>query len=939
MVPELITIPGTLAALAQPSMLAWLGSLACLLAALVCAAVPGVAWWLVRRKGSSRLPLAFWLLLTSLFMGCAFLFLLEGLDLFRSRFGVSGWQTDMVRLIAAAVAVCGTVVLLRALPIMLEYRTRQEFDHVVAERIKVQSSLRDEQFLLHTLLDHLPDCIYFKDREGRFTRASRSLARQLCLDDPREITGKKDSDFFPQEYAEEARRDEERLMETGEMIIGKEEHPAWTDGHRTWVSTTKGVLRNNTGKVMGTFGISHDITRQKAAEQAMQEAKESAESANRAKSDFLANMSHEIRTPMNAIIGMSELLLDSDLESTQQSYVKAVLDSGEALLAVINEILDFSKIEAGHLELSRERIDLRDLVVETLRSLAARAHRKGLELAWRVDPSIPRMVLGDPIRIRQILMNLVGNSIKFTHHGEISVHGKLLATQPEFVEVHFQVRDTGIGIPQNRLQKIFDAFEQADASTTRQFGGTGLGLTITSRLVQAMGGAIWADSSMGEGSTFHFTMALTPCGEEAEEPPPAATAAADLENVPVLVVDDNETNRLLLTEMLQSWGLAVQTVCDVPSALNLVRDGINSGQRLPLIISDVNMPDEDGFSLIEKLRDWPDAKDISIILLTSGTRPGDLARGARLRVAAHLMKPIKQSELLEAVLVASGQPRLMDPTLPHAGREILQQLPALRVLLVEDGLANQCLATAVLKKWGHQVEVAENGQVAIEKYRQGDFDLILMDVQMPVMDGFQATAAIRQLEERSGTRIPIIAMTAHAMKGDRERCLDGGMDGYISKPMRRGDLHRAIAQFFQPGSELDAMPPTGSWLADDSAETREPAPAIPLVNWTVAYADVDQDEEILTAVIGASCEELPLLITQFRDAVAAGNSLDAGRFAHTMKSIGRTFGATRFMELCLELELQAQRGNLAELKQHYTQLSVQANQLAEELQQRLQSSG
>ncbi|MCA8984698.1 MAG: response regulator [Planctomycetaceae bacterium] len=906
----------------------WLLSLASVVAGLACVSVPVIVLRRAQQSRAEGIPWGYGLVLTSLFWGCAILFLL---DAFLAR-GLLTWQGGAVRLVAAMATVGGSAWLIRCLPEMLGLKNRREYERVVAEREEIQALLQDEQFLLHTLLDHLPDCIYFKDCEGRFTRVSRSLAAQLGSESPRELVGKSDYNFFPREYAEEARRDEERLMQTGEMIIGKEEHPAWVDGHHTWVSTTKGVLRNAADEVIGTFGISHDITRQKEAERAMQESKEAAESANRAKSDFLANMSHEIRTPMNAIIGMSELLLDSELQLAQHSYVKAVLDSGEALLAIINEILDFSKIEAGHLELTRERIDLRDLVVETLRALAARAHRKGLELAWRVDPSISRMVLGDPVRIRQILMNLVGNAIKFTEQGEIVVQVQTLQTRDNDVELHFQVRDTGIGIASHRLQKIFEAFEQADASTTRQFGGTGLGLAISSRLVQAMEGTIWAESTLGKGSTFHFTLRLTQCdATEGTEPPPHAWP--DLDHMPVLVVDDNETNRLLLTEMLQSWGLAVVTVSDVSQAIAHVRECVDTHKRLPLIISDVNMPEEDGFSLIERLRNWPEVRDVPVILLTSGTRPGDLSRSSQLKVSSHLMKPIKQSELLESVLTACGRQQQAAGSPSGQTEEVQPPLPPLHILLVEDGMANQCLATAVLKKWGHQVEIAENGQIAVDKYRDGRFDLILMDVQMPVMDGFQATAAIRQLEQATGGHIPIVAMTARAMKGDRERCLEAGMDGYVSKPIRKGDLYRGISEFFPPKQSSSTA--ATSALAADSA-VGEGSGSKPLINWDGAYAEADRDEEILNAVVAASCEELPVLLHHLDAALAVDDIQEAGRLAHTMKSMGRTFGVEEFVQCCADMEIQARSDNLADMMAELPQLQSIANRFIEELRQRRQ---
>ncbi|WP_237228771.1 response regulator [Rubinisphaera sp. JC750] len=909
----------------------WLQLIADLIAFVAYLIVPLVIYLGIRRQPqlSHRLPHRFWIALSGIFLSLALLFLIDAI----------GWVwpqwywPPVSRAIAAAVAVVSLVVVISLVPLAVKLRTPQEYDRMIAQRDQIQDALLNEKFLLQTLLEHLPDAIYFKDAESRFTRVSGSMATLLKVKDASEIVGKSDADFFPKEFAAEAYSDEQWLLETGSMMIGKEEMPIWADGRQTWVSTTKGVLRDVEGNVIGTFGISHDITRQKNAEQELKAAKEAAESANRAKSDFLANMSHEIRTPMNAIIGMSELLLDSELQHQQDVYVRTVLDSAESLLSIINEILDFSKIEAGHLELSWERIDLRDLVVETLRSLAARAHRKGLELAWRVDPSIPQVVMGDPVRIRQILMNLVGNAIKFTEAGEIVVQVKSLEMSTDSVELHFEVRDTGIGIQQDRLQKIFDAFEQADASTTRQFGGTGLGLAIASRLASAMGGMIWAESIVGQGSVFHFKIQLTSSNRN-EILESQVDVWPDLDSRPVLVVDDNETNRLLLQDMLNSWGLEVTSMSRAADALAYL-EALPAGNVLPLLVSDVNMPGMDGFTLVETIRDHDRLHELCVILLTSGTRPGDLTRSSQLGVSSHLFKPIKQSELLEAIMVGFGQlQRMKEAFRPNVDAGI-PAMPSLTILLAEDGHANQCLATAVLQKWGHEVDVAENGRVAFEKYLTGRYDLILMDVQMPEMDGYQATQAIRNHEATSkgeakrGGHIPIIAMTARAMKGDRERCLDAGMDEYVSKPIRRKALYEAMSRFF-PALEEEIARSESQIAMSPFANNDNPQ----LINWSVAYSDADHDDEILAAVVEASREELPLLKRQLQEAIAAGDSLTARRLVHTMKAAGRTFGVESFIALCHAMEQQAENNQMEQFAANMSSLSELIKQFVKELEAR-----
>ncbi len=705
-------------------------------------------------------------------------------------------------------------------------------------------ALGHERFLLHTLLDNLPDSIYFKDAESRFLRISRGQASWFGLSDPATAIGRTDADFFSDEHAARARDDEAQIMRTGRPLIGIEEKETWPDGRETWVITSKLPMRDRGGKMIGTFGISRDITNQKRTERELREAKEtavsakeaadearrSADAANHAKSAFLANMSHEIRTPMNAVLGMTELVLDTALTDGQREYLQMVHTSGEALLALLDDILDFSKIEAGKIEMERTRFGLRETLGDAIKPLGVRADRKGLELVLHVAPEVPDGLVGDPNRLRQVIVNLVGNAIKFTERGEVvvevvaSANGDGEATDgspaaasagsarrdasppatdaapPLTALLRFAVRDTGIGIPEEKRAAVFEAFEQADTSTTRRYGGTGLGLAISMRLVELMGGRIRVDSEVGAGSEFHFTVSFRVADE-----PPAWLPTARLDGLPVLVVDDNATNRLILEETLRGWGMRPTSAEGVDEAIARLDDAARRGEPYRLVLTDANMPDRDGFDPAGEVKEARHLESPVVMMLTSGARPGDFARCEERSIGAYLIKPIKQADLYRAVTAALGRssaaasgstaavPVAVGVDVPGATPAAEPTAASLKILLAEDSPVNQRLAVGLLNKWGHEVTVAGNGREALDRLAEGRFDVVLMDVQMPEMDGLEATAALREREQGAAYRTPVIAMTAHAMSGDRERCLAAGMDGYVTKPIRRPDLQAALA--------------------------------------------------------------------------------------------------------------------------------------------------
>jgi PAS domain S-box-containing protein len=935
----------------------------------------------------------------------------------------------------------------------------------MTEDQRAEADLAQERSLLKALMDNIPDHVYFKDADGRFTMISKSTAESFGLSDPSQAVGKTDFDFFTEEHARPAFEDEQEIMRTGLPIVDLEERETRLNGAETWASTTKLARIDADGKTLGTMGISRDITERKQTEQKLRESEEKyrtlvekaneaiyivqdgvfvftnprmadllgipaaelegkpfldfifsedrelvgaryakrvagepvadrydfrmigaggqtiwvflsaaaiqwngrsaslhmlsdvtarkqaeaeldqtnralaeattrAESANQAKSEFLANMSHEIRTPMNGVIGMTGLLLDTELDQDQRRYAETVRTSGESLLTLLNDILDFSKIEAGKLKLETLDFDVRALLDDFAGLMALRAQDKGLEFICAAAPEVPANLSGDPGRLRQVLLNLAGNAVKFTDRGEIAVRASVASETDTAVVLRFSVKDTGIGVPADKQELMFQKFTQADASTTRKYGGSGLGLAISKQLAELMGGEIGLVSEEGRGSEFWFTALFgKPVGMARNVPPPA-----QIRGVHILIVDDSPTNREILMAQLNSWGMRSEETSSGPEALLALARAKDAADPFVAVILDMQMPGMDGEDLARAIKSDEALTHTILVLMTSIGQRGDARHMEELGFAGYLAKPARQSDLFDCLAAVLAGAAAAQPVRTIVTRHTIREMRrgALRILLAEDNITNQQVALGILRKLGLQADAVANGAEAIAALESIRYDLVLMDVQMPKMDGLEATAHIR--DPQSAVRnhsIPVVAMTAHAMQGDRERCLEAGMNDYVTKPVSPQALADALARWL-PGD--DAARPTNASaepapaVSGTAEPAAEPEPETPVFDRPGMLARLMDDEDLARAVAVGFLEDMPRQIEALRSYLQAGDAEGAVRQAHTIKGASANVGGESLRAVAFAMEKAARAGDLADVVARLSDLESRFARLKEAMQ-------
>ncbi len=862
----------------------------------------------------------------------------------------------------------------------------------ITELKAAEKALSDKEKKHRAIMDTCADPFVVYDNKGRVTYLNPAFTEIFGWTSA-ELLGER-IDFVPDDALPETQKAIKAVF-AGENLTWFESRRFTKEGRIIDVRIGAAMLRDENGTPEGIVVNLQDISAQKRIMAELESARIEAESASHAKSEFLANMSHEIRTPMNGIIGMTELVLGSDLTPEQREYLSMAKMSADSLLALINDILDFSKIEAGKLELEEIDFNLRNTLENAADTLALKAHEKGLELACHIRPDVPTALVGDPGRLRQIIVNLAGNSLKFTEQGEVVIRVEVEAESDDAVQLHFMVADTGIGIPQERLASIFESFEQVDGSTTRKYGGTGLGLSISRQLVEFMGGKIWVESPAycqfeeqratrnqqrvtrnqqpatsnqqpipqsegGPGSIFHFTAHFEHGNLEKRGTP--RLEYRDLSGLPVLIVDDNYTNRMLLLEMLTAWGLVPTAAAEGPEALGLSEQAFTAGKPFRLVLMDMQMPELDGFDVARRIKVAPWGADVKIIMLSSMGKRGDSAQCKAAGVSGYLPKPVKQSDLLDAIMMTMGLAVEAEPTV-ITRHTVYEARERLSILLAEDNVINQTLAIRLLETRGHRVSLATNGKEAVAAFKKGNFDLILMDVQMPEMDGYEATGHIRQWEQRATSnqqratsnqqratsneqratsnqqratsnqqpapRIPIVAMTAHAMQGDREKCLASGMDDYVSKPIKPQVLFDVIRKRTHELKEKKA--------AQQAPGLKAAQPLSPeAFDLEKTMETVLGDRGLFQEIAAVFLEELPGHLASIRAGIADRDAEALNRAAHSLKGSAGNFGADQAYAAAYHLEKLGKNGELDKSADGLAKLEEALSVLAAEMKTVLQ---
>ena len=752
----------------------------------------------------------------------------------------------------------------------------------VTEQKRTEMALAHERDLLRTLLDSIPDRIYFKDSNSRFLMISRALARDFGLENPEDAAGKTDADFFSAEHARLALLDEKEILDSGQAIIGKTEKETWNDGSEGWVLTTKMPMRSPEGTIIGIVGVSKDITSLKEAEEELANARDDALESARFKSEFLANTSHEIRTPMNAIIGMTDLLLDSPLNEQQRDFLTTIRESSDALLSIINDILDFSKIEARKLKIDKDPFDLREVVESTVDLLAERAQNKGLNLVCLIYEDVWTKVIGDSGRLRQILTNIIANAIKFTQQGEVIVKVKMARENLSNLDIVFEIKDTGVGIPEEAQARLFQPFTQADGSLTRRYGGTGLGLTISKQLSEMMGGKIRFQSKLGQGSIFwiDLTFQKEVCGEDLTSEDELLTGLS------VLIAGDDETNRQILNHQLRSRRVKTAEADSSETAIDMLYKQASTNSPFQVVILDFETQGSDGISMANMIKDDLLFSDVKIILLNSMGKSVSSDKHEGSGIDLCLMKPVKQSRLLESITrIIIGQ------NVEDSSKLIPVEDKSLRILVAEDNIVNKKVILLQLKKLGYNADSVANGLDAVERVRKKPYDVVLMDCHMPEMNGYEATIAIRQIAGRVQL-IRIIAVTANADPEERRKCLEAGMDDYLIKPINLEKLRESL------GKIANAVGAAEGSVGDSDLEA--------IVEGLKSFGDA----KVIMELIDLFLEDAPKKILLATQAIKNEDHNSIVEAVHSLKGSARNLRAESLAQACELLEQSFKKGSL-----------------------------